>query len=378
MTHLPNVDRRTVLKTGAVGGSLLVAGCLGGSAPTAQTGQGDDDGGSYTADSAGSGSDGGSDEALPKAKSVDTDRVAADPTDIPDPIDRSEPREHDITLTVEEVTAEIEPGVTFDYMTYDGQVPGPMVRVRQGDTVNLTFENPEDSDLPHNVDYHAVYGPGGGADATTTAPGEGAEISFKATYPGAYIYHCAVPNMDMHISAGMFGSILVEPREGLPEVDHEIYLGQHDIYTAGDTGEEGHHAFDVDSMMREHPTYVAMNGEKYAMTADVNGHALEAETGETARVYFVNGGPNLLSSFHPIGNVWSKLYPKGSFSTEPQTDIETTPVAPGTTTVTTMEFPVPGTIKLVDHALTRVARKGCMATVDVAGEENPEVYDEDP
>jgi nitrite reductase (NO-forming) len=252
-----------------------------------------------------------------------------------------------------------------------------MIRVRQGDTVTLTFENPADNDLPHNVDYHAVYGPGGGAEATTTAPGEGAEIRFKTTYPGAYIYHCAVPNMDTHISAGMFGTILVEPPEGLPEVDHEIYIGQHGIYTDGDTGEEGHHASDIDSMMRENPTYVVMNGEKYAMTADVHGHALEAETDETARVYFVNGGPNLTSSFHAIGNVWSELYPKGSLSTEPQTDIETTSVAPGTTTITTMEFPVPETIKLVDHALTRVARKGCLATVNVGGAENTEIFTED-
>lgn len=366
MTQQSTINRRTVLKTASVGGAIVAAGCMGSAAPTAD--ENTVDGSSTTT----------AEEALPEAKSVDTDRVAADPTDIPAPIDRSEPREHDITLTVEEVTAEIEPGVTFDYMTYDGQVPGPMLRVRQGDTVNLTFENPEGNDLPHNVDYHAVYGPGGGAEDTTTAPGEDAEIRFTATYPGAYIYHCAVPNMDMHISAGMFGSILVEPKDGLPEVDHEIYLGQHDVYTKGDTGEKGHHAFDIDSMMRENPTYVLMNGEKYAMTANNHGHALEAETGETARVYFVNGGPNLTSSFHAIGNVWSRLYPKGSFSTEAQTDIETTSVAPGTTTAAMMEFPVPETIKLVDHALTRVARKGCLATVNVGGAENPEIYTADP
>lgn len=367
MSHQPHTNRRTVLKAAGVGGTLLTAGCMGVSAPKNNE---------ATAEATTAG--GTAEEPLPEAKAVDTDRVAAEPTDIPDPIDRSEPKEHDITLTVEEVTAEIEPGVTFDYMTYDGQVPGPMVRVRQGDTVNLTFENPEGNNLPHNVDYHAVYGPGGGAEATTTAPGEAAEMRFKVTYPGAYIYHCAVPNMDMHISAGMFGSILVEPKDGLPKVDHEIYIGQHDVYTKGDTGEEGHHAFDIDSMMKENPTYVLMNGEKYAMTADNYGHALEAETGETARVYFVNGGPNLTSSFHAIGNVWSRLYPKGSFSTDPQTNIETTSVAPGTTTATMMEFPVPETIKLVDHALTRVARKGCLATVNVGGAENPEIFTDDP
>ncbi|MEA1931974.1 MAG: copper-containing nitrite reductase [Euryarchaeota archaeon] len=359
-------NRRTVLRTAAVGGSLVVAGCLGSSAPNGSEGTVDGSA-QQTAD-----------EGLPDAKAVDTDRVAADPTAIPDPVDWDEPREHDYTVTVEEVTAEIEPGVTFDYMTYGGQVPGPMVRVRQGDTVNLTFENPEDSNLPHNVDYHAVYGPGGGAEATTTAPDETAQLQFKATYPGAYIYHCAVQNMDMHISAGMFGIILVEPQGGLTDVDHEIYLGQHGLYTKGEVGEEGHHAFDVDSLLTENPTYVVMNGEKYAMTADVHGHAATVKTGDTARVYFVNGGPNITSSFHPIGNVWKNMYPQGSLSTTPQTNIQTTPVPPGSTTIATMEFPVPGTIKLVDHALTRVARKGCLATVNVTGEENSEVFNDKP
>lgn len=367
MPNTTTTTRRTLLKTVSVGGTLLFAGCMGASPPRATGGTIDGSEQTTAAEA---------DEGLPEAKEIGTDRVAADPTDIPDPVDWDEPREHDVTLTVEEVTAEIEPGVTFDFMTYGGQIPGPMVRIRQGDTVNLTFENPEDSKLPHNVDSHAVYGPGGGAEATTTAPGEDAEISFKATYPGAYIYHCAVPNMDMHISAGMFGIILVEPEEGLPEVDHEIYLGQHEVYTRGDTGEKGHHGFSMETMTEERPAYVLINGEKYAMTQDVHGHAAEVRTGETARVYFVNGGPNLLSSFHPIGNVFSELYPQGSLSTEPQTHIQTTPVPPGSTTIGTMEFPVPGTVKLVDHALSRVARRGCLATIGVEGEENPELFDE--
>ncbi|MFB6102440.1 MAG: copper-containing nitrite reductase [Haloplanus sp.] len=306
------------------------------------------------------------------------DRIAADPTDIPGPIDRNQPAEVDVTLRPEEVTAEIEPGVTFDYMTYNGQVPGPMVRVRQGDTVNLTFENPSGNALPHNVDFHAVAGPGGGAGATTTAPGETAHLKFKATYPGAYIYHCAVPNLDMHISAGMFGLILVEPTEGLPEVDHEIYLGQHEIYTDGKAGQEGKHSFDMASMKAEEPTYVVMNGEKYAMTPDVYGSAATVSTGDTARVYFVTGGPNLTSSFHPIGNVWEKFWPQGSLTTEPQTHIQTSPVAPGSTCIATMNFPVPGNFKLVDHALSRVARRGCLAIVTAEGEERPDIFDPNP
>ncbi|KAB1190379.1 nitrite reductase, copper-containing [Haloferax sp. MBLA0076] len=306
------------------------------------------------------------------------DMVAADPTDIPDPIDRNEPAEVDVTLRPEEVTAEVEDGVTFTYMTYNGQVPGPFIRVRQGDTVNLTFENPEENSMPHNVDFHAVAGPGGGAEATMTNPGETANLRFKATYPGAYIYHCAVPNLDMHISAGMFGLILVEPPEGLPDVDHEVYIGQHELYTDKKAGTEGHHGFDFDAMRNEEPTYVLMNGEKFAWTDAGRGPAVTAKTGETVRIFFVDGGPNLSSSFHPIGSVWETLYPDGSLTTEPQTHIQTRLVPPGSTAIATMSSPVPGDFKLVDHSLSRVARKGCMAVVRAEGSEDPEIFDSDP
>jgi len=314
----------------------------------------------------------------PRSLVVGTDRSGGDPTDIPDPIDRDEPAEVDVTLRPEEVTAEIEDGVEFDYMTYNGQVPGPMVRVRQGDTVNLTFESPEENVLPHNVDFHAVHGPGGGAEATMTAPGETSYLRFQATYPGAYIYHCAVPNLDMHIFAGMFGMILVEPPEGLPEVDHEIYLGQHEIYTDKAAGEEGKHSFDLNAMANEDPTYVVMNGKKFAFTPDVLGPAATVDTGDTARVYFVTGGPNLTSSFHPIGNVWKELWAEGAIASDPEEYVQTKPVAPGSCAVATMEFPVPGNFKMVDHALSRVARRGCMAIVQAQGEERPEIFDPEP
>ncbi|MFB6122251.1 MAG: copper-containing nitrite reductase [Haloferacaceae archaeon] len=350
--------RRRTLKAMGVGGATAVAGCAA-NAPSAAESQRQR-------------------KQMEQQSKPKTDRVAADPTDIPGPISRSQPKEVDVTLRPEEVTAEIEPGVTFDFMTYNGQVPGPLIRVRQGDTVNLTFENPDSNTMPHNVDFHAAAGPGGGAGATMTAPGETAHLKFKATYPGAYIYHCAVPNLDMHISAGMFGIILVEPPEGLPEVDQEIYLGQHEVYTDGQAGQEGKHSFDVASMKKEEPTYVLMNGEKYAFTPDVYGPAATMETGQKARVFFVTGGPNLTSSFHPIGNVWEEYYPQGSLSTEPQTHIQTSPVAPGSTAIATMNFPVPGNFKLVDHALTRVARRGCMAIVAAEGEERPDIFDPNP
>ena len=306
----------------------------------------------------------------------EVDRVAADPTDLPPPIDRNTPTTHDLTLTVEEVVAEIEPGVTFNFMTYNGQIPGPLVRVRQGDTVHLTFENPSENRRPHNVDFHAVYGPGGGAVDTLSPPGDTAQISFRATYPGAFIYHCAVPNMDYHISSGMFGMILVEPPEGLPPVDREFYVGQHEVYTS-DEPEDGHLAFDLDRLAQEQPSYVLFNGRKYGLTEQEYG-PMTAEVGETARVLMVTGGPNLTSSFHPIGNVFTEAWREGALRSAAESNVQTLPVAPGSCGVFHMDFPVPGPVFLVDHALSRVVRKGAKATIQVEGEPQPEVFDAQP
>ncbi|MFP8956083.1 copper-containing nitrite reductase [Natrialbaceae archaeon A-CW3] len=319
-------------------------------------------------------------DELDPPEDTDVDRIAADPTDVPDPVDWDEPRRHEITMTSEEHVAEVEPGVTFRYMTFDGQVPAPLIRVRRGDTVHLTFEVPDDLNVDaHNVDFHAVYGPGGGAEDTTLAPGDDpAEIEFSAEYPGIFIYHCAVPNMDQHISAGMFGAILVEPEDGLPEVDRELYFGQHELYTNGDPGQEGHHQFDFGTMADEDPTYVLTNGEAYAYAQDGPHGPVDVEKGERIRIFFANGGPNMTCSWHAIGNVWETYYRDGSFTSEPDRYVETTPVAPGTVTAAEIETPVPGPIHLVDHALSRVVRKGNLATLEVDGEAEPDIYNPDP
>ncbi len=354
-------SRRRVLQALGVGGTATIAGCQSQAPRNGEAQQS---------------------PSTAQAQQVDADTVAADPADLPDPIDRDEPRTIQHTLTTEEVTAEIEPGVTFDYMTFDGQIPGPMIRVRQGDTVELTLENPPESAMAHNVDFHAVYGTGGGSIATTATPGETNALRFQARYPGAYIYHCAVPNLDYHISAGMFGMILVEPAEGLPPVDREFYFGQHELYTGKDTGDEGHHGFDMQAMADERPTYVLLNGEKYAWAAAARG-PLEAEVGESVRVFLVTGGPNVSSNFHPIGNVWSRAYRDGGIPADGDLEayadkhIQTMKVPPGSCMIGEMETPVPERIKLVDHALSRVVRKGLLAEIDVTGPEDESIYDPD-
>lgn len=319
----------------------------------------------------------GSVDAVPaagkKPKGVKAARVAADPTDIPDPINRSSPKTHNIELESKEVIAEIEEGVRFRYMTFGGKVPGPMIRVRQGDTVNLTLTAASENAMLHNIDLHAVYGTGGGSAATYVTPGQAKTISFKAMYPGAFIYHCAVPRMDYHISSGMYGMIMVEPKDGLPEVDHEFYFGQNEVYTQEAAGAPGMHEFNHTKMKEETPTYVVLNGEKNAITSERQG-PVKVKKGDTARVFMVTGGPNLTSNFHPIGNVWTKAWREGAIASEPERYVQTCQVAPGSCGIFEMEFPVAQTVHLVDHALSRVVHKGNMANIVVEGTPDPDIY----
>ncbi|MCU4716937.1 copper-containing nitrite reductase [Halapricum hydrolyticum] len=356
MTTVPEITRRRVLQALGVGAAGSLAGCatLSDDGPATPTEPSVDD-----------------------PQSPDIDRIAADPTEVPDPIDRSSPATVEVELETRELVAEIEPDVTYTAMTFDGRIPGPLIRVRRGDTVDLTITSHEDNLMPHNIDLHAVRGPGGGAAASMVAPGETERFRFKATYPGAFIYHCAVPDLDYHISSGMFGLILVEPQDGLPAVDHEFYFGQHELYTTGNAGQAGHHDFDMDAMADENPTYVLANGEKYAITEDGYG-PVSVDVGDTARVFFVNGGPNLTSSFHPIGSVWDAVRPQGAIGAQPQQNVQTTPVMPGSSAITTLQFSVPGPVKLVDHALSRVARKGFSAVIEADGEPRLDIFDPDP
>lgn len=322
--------------------------------------------GSGTAHAASSGS-----VAL-KGAQAENGSLIADPTNIPAPIDRTEAMTHDIELVAEERIAEVMPGVRHRFMTFNGQIPGPMIRVRVGDTVNLTLRNSEDSEDSHSVDLHAVYGSGGGAHYNEVAPGESKTFTFKATYPGGLIYHCGVDNADMHISRGMFGMILVEPEEGLPPVDREFYLGQHELYTDSTFGVPGDYEFHDRSMVREDPTYVLFNGAVAGFT-DMALGPLKANVGETVRFFIVVGGPNLTSALHPIGNIWSRYWPQGALANAPLRYVSTVPVSPGSCLVGDMELPVPQSIRVLDHALSRAVHKGVAADLVVEGDERPDL-----
>ena len=301
-------------------------------------------------------------------KSLDQPNVVRDPSLVPPPISRSEPATVQQTLTFKEVTAEIADGTSYTFWTFEGSVPGPLLRVMEGDTVQLTLVNPLTNKTGHNIDLHAVNGPGGGAAVTNVNPGETKTFTFKALNAGAYIYHCAFTPPYAHIAQGMYGGIVVEPKGGLPKADREFYVVQGDWYTNGKFGDKGHQAFSGDKALAEQPEYFTFNGRVDALTKI---SPLHAKVGENVRLFFGVGGPNVGSNFHIIGEIFDRVF-TGAFD-NPVRNEETWYVPPGS--LSTFEFKLnePGQYLLVDHALYRVA-KGAAGVLMVDGEWDPGVY----
>ncbi len=297
--------------------------------------------------------------------------IVRDPRDLPGPLARRAPARVRIELEAREGVGELAAGTTFSYWTFNGKVPGPFFRVRVGDTVDVDFKNDETSTMAHSVDFHAVTGPGGGAVMTNTPPGGVSRFSFVALHPGLFVYHCAAPMVAAHIANGMYGMILVEPAEGLRAVDREFYVMQGEIYTKGAFGEKGVQQPDMRKLMDERPEYFVLNGAVGALTER---KPLRAKVGETVRIYFGDGGPNAISSFHLIGEVFDRLYDLGTVSAPPLTDVQTTLVPPGGATIAEVALEVPGRFVLVDHALSRMQR-GLSGWLIVDGDARPDLYD---
>ena len=313
-------------------------------------------------------------EQIGTALEVDTDNIARDPLDVPEPTGRDEAADVHIYMEAVELVAEIKDGTTFTYWTYNGTVPGPMFRARVGDTVFVHFTNLEDNMMHHNVDFHSVTGQGGGAAATEAAPGTTSVFSFQAMHPGLFVYHCATPDIPTHISKGMYGMILIEPEVALPEVDVELYLMQGDIYTKWRPGTEGHQEFDDNALFEERPTYVVFNGKFATFTGE---NTINAEVGDTMRIYFGVGGPNTISSFHLIGEIFDNVYNLGDLVTPPMKSVQTVSVNPGGAVVVDVTFDVPANYVLVDHALTRAFHKGAVGIISVTGSNNETVINDD-
>lgn len=364
------------------------------------------------------------------AKSVGIDDISASATDIPPPITRTDNKNVVINLDAVQLVGELADGTTYEYWTFNKQVPGPFIRVMEGDTVEVFLthshdhvginveENEDflhsftiDSFIPlalaqehehepetsdehthddvsdneemateehteaghgeHSIDLHAVLGPGGGAELMRVGPNETLGFKFKATRPGIYIYHCASPHVPTHIANGMYGMILVEPVGGLSPVDREYYVVQGEFYTKGAVGETGHQEYSLKKLMKEEPEYVVFNGRMGALTGD---GALKAKTGETIRIFFGASG-QLAANFHIIGEIMDKLYREGDILSPPAQNVQTTIVPAGGAMMTEFTAEVPGTYLLVDHALSRAIDRGAVGQLVVEGPDRPDLIE---
>jgi nitrite reductase (NO-forming) len=310
---------------------------------------------------------------VPQAPTTGVD-IVRDPTDLPAPLAVREPQTVRVDLETIEVEGQLADGTTFTYWTFNGAVPGPFIRVRVGDTIEVHLKNSTTSAMNHSVDFHAVTGPGGGAVMTQTEPGKETMFTAKAINVGLFVYHCATPMVANHISNGMYGLILVEPEGGLPLVDREFYVMQGDIYTTGAFGDKGKQTTDITKLLNEDPEYIVFNGAVGALTDQ---KPLTANVGETVRIFFGVGGPNLTSSFHVIGEIFDRVYDQASLTTAPLTDVQTTLVPPGGATMVEFHLEVPGRYILVDHALSRLQR-GLAGFLIVEGDPNPEIFNGTP
>ena len=274
-----------------------------------------------------------------------------------------------VNMEIKEEEGEMTDGVKYTYWTFGGSVPGSFIRTRVGDEVEFHLKNHPDNKMPHNIDLHAVTGPGGGAASSLVAPGHEKVFKFKTINPGLYVYHCATAPVGMHIANGMYGLILVEPEGGLPPVDKEYYVMQGDFYTKGAYGEQGSQPFDMNKAIKEQPDYVVFNGKVGAITGD---KSITAKVGETVRIFMGNGGPNLVSSFHVIGEIFDKVHIEGGDMIN--RNVQTTLIPAGGSAIVEFKVEVPGTFILVDHSIFRAFNKGALGMLKVEGEENKKVH----
>ncbi len=288
---------------------------------------------------------------------------------VPKPLTYNSPKRVMVEIECVEKVMDISDSTQYTFWTFGGHVPGQFIRVRQGDLVDFTLKNAADSKNSHSIDLHAVIGPGGGAEATGTSPGQSTRFEFRALHPGLYVYHCATGPVPLHIANGMYGLILVEPQEGLPKVDKEYYLMQGEFYTNGKFEARGLQEFDEEKALNENPDYVLFNGRVRSTTG---GKALTAKVGETVRLFVGNGGPNLISSFHPIGQIFTKVYMEGG--SEINYNVQTTLIPSGGASIVEMKMQVPEVINLVDHSIFRAFHKGAIAQIKVTGDENPSIF----
>jgi len=323
------------------------------------------------------------DSRKPEQQFVATDKLPREEAvltfapEVPPPITRDYPVLLEVNLTTSTKLEKLTSQYKYEKWNFNGSTPGPFIRARVGDVVELSLTNLDETGNPHNIDCHAFMGPGAGAALTTAEEGQTKSGRFRLTAPGVYVYHCAAAPVPVHIANGMYGLMYVQPAEGdLPPVDHEYYVMQSEFYHEPPEVEENGRPsstveFSYPNALREEPSVVVFNGHDSALTLE---KPLKAEVGESVRIFFGNAGPNLTSAFHVIGSNFTRVYREGDVVSPPGQYVQTTTVPPGSATVVDMDMYVPGTYTIVDHAIFRLD-KGAVGYLNVSGPPQPEMYD---
>ena len=295
--------------------------------------------------------------------------ILTDAPNVPPAITRDHATKVIVNLEVIEKKMRLADGVEYAMWTFGGSVPGKFIRVREGDLVEMHLTSSASNTMPHNIDIHAVTGPGGGAKTSLTMPGGESIFTFTAMNPGLFVYHCATSPVPMHMANGMYGMILVEPKEGLAKVDREFYVMQSEFYTRGAFGAKGLQELDMQKGIDEKPTYVVFNGSTDAITGD---KALKAKAGDRVRIFVGDAGPNLTSSFHVIGEIFDNVYEEGG--TVAQHNVQTTLIPAGGASIVEFGVENPGDLILVDHSIFRAFNKGTLGMIKVEGKQNSKVF----
>ncbi|KAF4450425.1 hypothetical protein F53441_6424 [Fusarium austroafricanum] len=316
------------------------------------------------------------DETLLISKLPKEDAILTTAPNVPPVITRDHPALVRVPLVTTTKLAQLTSQYKYEQWTFNGTVPGPFIRAKVGDVVELSLTNKDPAGNPHNIDCHAFTGPGGGAAVTTAEENETKVGRFKLLYPGLYVYHCAAAPVPVHIANGMYGLMYVQPEgNDLPPVDKEYYVMQSEFYhEPPEVDEDGRRSeiveFSYPNGLREEPQVVAFNGSESALTRD---HPLKANVGDDVRIFFGNAGPNLTSSFHIIGSHFKNVYRDGGVMNSPSKGIQTVSVPCGGSTIVDLKMAVPGTYTMVDHSIFRLD-KGAVGFLNVSGPQNPGVY----
>ena len=276
------------------------------------------------------------------------------------PVSRAAIKEFRIPMTHD--TVEISKGVKYVGWTFGGTVPGPVIRVRQGDLVRITLVN-EAVGMPHSIDFHASRIPMDHA-MKSIAPGDSLSFEFEATTAGVFMVHCGTPPVLMHIAQGMYLPIIVDPRDGWPtRADKEFVLVQSDLYPKGSVVDSSVQEGDWDAMQEATPKYVVFNGRAF----QYKDAPLQVDEGDVVRLFVMNAGPNIRSDFHVVGNIFDRVYPGGNVAQGIE-GVQTWMIPTGSGAVFEMTFEEgysgTGNYAFVTHAFAD-ASKGAVGVIQV-------------